>query len=80
MSYFPDNIIYVIVPTADITNEMENNMKMSYNGDKDSIRKNTGDTKRIFKLIAPVNDVFMGYKWYSHKDILAELENAEWQS
>jgi len=78
MSYFPDHIIYIIIPTADITYEMENNMKMSYNANQNTIKRNDIDSKRLFKLKVPINDVFLSYKWYSHAEIIEELKETEW--
>lgn len=78
MSCFTNNVVYIIIPTVDITTQMENMMKTSFSADCCSIKKNDVDTKRIFKTKLPVSEVFMSYKWYSHKEILVEIQNTEW--
>lgn len=78
MSYFKNDIIYIIVNTVDVTNEMYNNMKKSFNSDVTSQRKNTNDTKRLFKLKSPISAVFNDYIWYNKDDIRTEMARGEW--
>lgn len=80
MSYFEGGIIYIIVPTTSVTTEMINNMKVSFNSTEDTIRVSTGTPeKKLFKVKNPISSAFNGYEWFSHNDILFELEKQEWQ-
>jgi len=82
MSYFGNGDIYIIVTTALVTEEMLNNMRVSFSvqGDKfsNSLRKNNDETKSLFVLKEPINTAFSGYRWYNHEDIQVELQKAEW--
>lgn len=78
MSYFKDNIAYIIVPSSDVTEEMYNNTKLYFNTDENSVRKNNDGTKCLFKVKTPISEVFNNYKWYNLNDIRAELEKSEW--
>lgn len=78
MSYFaPRDVVYIIVPTADITTEMVNNMKMSFNSTTDTLRE-SNDGKTLFKIKVPVSAAFNGYTWYNLEDITAEMEKVGW--
>ena len=83
MSYFKNDIAYIIVPKIDVTNEMVNNMKRDFNiqwtdVDNNSLAKNTDD-KLLFKLKTPVSAIFNGYVWHNSEDIDVILQQAEWQ-
>ncbi len=78
MSYFDCDVIWIIVPTADITNEMVNNMKLGFSTTDDTMRKSNDGTLTLMKVKSPVSPVFNGYKWYNEKDIRAELAKPEW--
>jgi len=78
VSYFNDKILYIIVPTDDLTNEMENNVKRDYNSTRETFRKNIAGTEYVLKVRAPISSVFNGYEWLNQKDILVEMAKPEW--
>lgn len=82
MSYFTNKIIYIIVPSADVTEEMINCSKKSFyvTGDRtaNSLRKNIANDKILFKIKEPLGNVFNNYKWYNIKDIRTEIIKEEW--
>ena len=76
--YFLNDVIYIIVPTADVTNEMENNMKSSFYSASGTHRVSTDGTDTLFKVRNPISAAFNGYVWYNETDIKIELDKAEW--
>lgn len=80
MSYFGNDIIYVIVPTIMVTEEMINNSKRDFNTDSDSLRTSVDGLNKLFKVKQPVSSVFNGYEWYNQDDILAILATSDWQA
>lgn len=79
MSYFTDDIIYIIMPIADITNEMENNVKKSFNSTVATSRKSLDGTLIVCKLKQPISNAFNGFVWLNKEDIKKEMAKAEWQ-
>lgn len=82
MSYFKGEPIYIIVPTSEITEEMLNNTKMSFNSDLDSMRKTIAGVVpelTLFKMRAPVSEAFNGYAWYSIDTIRPIMATADWK-
>lgn len=81
MSAFCNGIVYVIVPALSVTQAMINSMRQDFNATQDSIRKSNNLllVKWLFKVRMPVHPAFDGYKWYTHEEIVAEMENNEWQ-
>ena len=78
MSYFRNGVVYIIVPDADITNEMENNAKKSFDVVLSTMRTSTDD-ETLFKIkIEFVGSAFNSYAWYNREDILVEMEKTEW--
>ena len=80
MSYFPDGVVYIIVPIADVTNEMINNVKMSFNTTLSTMRQTLPAApiqKKVLKLKEPVSSVFNNYKWYNRAGMLAYLSDPE---
>ena len=73
---------YVIVPTADLTEEMMNEMRKEFNviGDKttNSLRKNADKTKSILIFKTLSSKVFGSYRWYSYSEISEVILEAEW--
>jgi len=73
---------YVIVPTADLTEEMMNEMRKDFNviGDKitNSLRKNADKTKSILIFKTLSSTVFSSYRWYSYSEISEVILEAEW--
>lgn len=78
MSYFRNGVIYVIVPTADITTEMINIMKLSFNSTPTSLRETGARDKTLFKIKNPTSSVFNSYIWFNSRDIKIELKKEEW--
>lgn len=78
MSYFKKDIVYIIVATADVTNEMYNNMKKYFNSDVTNQRGNSNNTKIVFKVKFPISAVFNGYIWHNIDDIRREMAKEEW--
>ena len=81
MSYFPDGVAYIIVPDDDISTEMVNNAKISFNSDYDTLRKTLPEVfpKRVlFKVVTPVCPVFDGYEWFNIATIKIEMAKVEW--
>ena len=78
MSYFTDGIVYVIVTTTDITNEMENSMKSNANTTKDTARKSLDGALTVCKLKEPISNAFNGYVWFNKNDIKIEMAKVEW--
>lgn len=84
MSFFaPSGVIYILVPTLSVTNEMVNSMKKDFNTSSDDIRESNealiSNRKKLFKVRKPVISAFNGYTWYNHSEILVILEGDEWQ-
>ena len=78
MSYFGNGVVYIIVPTIDVSNEMINNTKVSFSSTVSSLRKSIDLTLTLFKTKSPVSGVFNGYAWYNYQDINPVLDSAEW--
>lgn len=78
MMYFTNGRHFIIVPNEDVTEEMKNNVKHSYDLKDHALRTNVADTKTLFKVKQPISTVFNGYKWYNQRDILVELAKEEW--
>jgi len=78
LSYFDNNIVYIIVNTADITQEMINNTKANFYSTQNTLQKSADGTKTIFTIVAPVSAVFNGYPWYNCKDIESIMATSEW--
>jgi len=83
MSHFPDGIVYVIVPNADLTEEMINNVKKDFNviGNKttNTCRESTDDPVRtLMKVKSPVSAVFNGYEWFNSTEIKLQLTDGTW--
>lgn len=77
MSYFTNGVIYVIVPTGDITNEMINNAKESYYTTGATLRTSTDGLKSLFKIKQPISAVFNGYHWYNEAEVKQVLDDPE---
>jgi hypothetical protein len=84
MSYFPDGVIFVIVPTDDVTEEMVNNSKRSFyvtgSASENSFRKSVDGTSTLIKVRAPASAVFDGYSWYNSIDIKNVVTGQEWDN
>ncbi len=82
MSYFINNVVYVIVPVADITEEMFNNVKLDFNTNgnisSNGLKKNTLGDKVLFKLLKPISNVFVPYTWFNRADALVILRDGTW--
>ena len=81
MSYFPDGVAYIIIPDDDISTEMINNTKISFNSDYDTLRKTlpgVSPKQVLFKVITPVSSVFDGYEWFNIATIKIEMAKVEW--
>lgn len=78
MMYFTNGIHFIIVPTNEITEEMKNNVKNSFDLKNRSSRVSVDGTKTLFKVKELMSAVFNGYKWYNQRDILKELARGDW--
>lgn len=78
MIYFTNDRSFIIVPTDNITEEMKNCVRQSFDLKGHSLRVSVDRTKTLFKLKQPVSAVFNDYRWYNQRDILIELAKAEW--
>lgn len=81
MSYFSNGIIYIIIPDVQITQEMINNMKTSFNSTTSTCGHTLSSAtiqKTLFKVKAPVNSAFEGYTWYNNETIKAALVGPDW--
>lgn len=79
MNYFTNGIIYIIVPTIEITIEMENNMKSSSNTTKATARKSLDGLLTLCKLRRTISNAFNGYPWMSKTDMKIEMQKLAWQ-
>lgn len=72
-------IMYAIVPSADAADNYEM-LNHSFSRSFDEVRKNNDETKYLFEFDTNLqHSVFDAYQWYNKTEILAELDNAEWQ-
>ena len=70
---------YIIVPASDAVDNY-GMLNQSTASSFSIVRQNNTVTKYLFKAKSdPPHDVFNDYQWYSHDEILIELENSEWQ-
>ena len=76
--FFKNDVVYIIVPTADITNEMINNMKKSFYAEQNTQRTTNDTTQTLFKVKEPISNAFNGYVWYNEDTIAVEMAKAEW--
>lgn len=74
MSYLINGVAYIIVNTADVTEEMINTMKVSFNTTATTIRTSDDGLLKLFKIKGQISSVFRGYKWFNSVDILVELD------
>lgn len=78
MSFLTKGKAYIIVTTADITEEMVNNTKMNFYSEEDTLRTSNDTLKTLFKVKTPISAVFNGYKWYNLKKITPILDGVDW--
>ncbi len=78
MSHFPNGIVYIIVPTIDVTTEMVNEMKRSFTTCLAGLRKSSNGNSTLLKTREPVSAVFNGLEWYNETEILVILEGGSW--
>jgi hypothetical protein len=79
MSYFCDGVVYVIVPTADITNAMINASKLGFNTHTETLRKSIDGTLTLFKIKMDDIEPFKTYECCNCMDIKAALDTADWE-
>ena len=74
---------YVLIPVADLTEEMINMSKKDFNviGDvtSHSLRENDAATSILIKFKDSSTSVFNSYVWYTHTEILTKMTEAEWR-
>jgi len=85
MSFFGgDKIIYIVIPDADITEQMISEVKKDFytTGDSgvggNSLRQNVAQTSTLFKLKAPVSDIFKTYVHHNNASIKTVLNAGGW--
>lgn len=82
MSYFKNKAVYIPVPDADISEDMVNTAKLSFNADINTLRKTVAGAavpKTLFKMKIPVSSVFDGYEWFNKEDIKELMETPDWK-
>lgn len=78
-SFSPNETVYVIVPTAQVTQAMVNRMRTSFNIDEDKIRKSVDDSLTLLTVKTDQIDLFEDYQLYNQNEILPIIETSEWQ-
>lgn len=77
-SPFKNGVVYLIIPTADLTTEMINISKKHFNVTSGTLRKSSDTTQTILKVKEPVDPLFNGYTWYTHKEIDEIVTGGGW--
>ena len=72
-----DSKTYVIVPVAELTQQMVDDCIET---SLDTLRRNNINTKTILKFEGSKPASISSYTDYTHAEMLIELENVEWQS
>lgn len=76
---FSRDIIYVIIPTVDVTLAMINCVRASVSiVDQNDLRKSLDGTKTILKFIPTASTPFLAETWLSLGEILLIIAGAEW--
>lgn len=68
--------VYVIIPTAELTQSMINR---SLNRKVENIRTNDINTKSLLEVETPPHSVYDAYQWYDCHEMSEILMEAEWQ-
>lgn len=80
---YSEHGVFVIVPTISVTEEMINVCKKHFNvignASSNSLRKSALDDKTLLRFKDLESGVFDSYQWYTHDEIIIELEEEEWQ-
>ncbi len=82
MSHFLD-VVYIIIPTEDFNEEIRNYARICFSYRSDSFRTSVSGEKTIIKIKADaalfqvIPEFLKSFRWYSHGEILEELNNAE---
>lgn len=79
MSRFYTNVIYIIIPIADLTEEIKNYLKVNFNYSRTSMRQSLDNTLVLIKVKEPVSDIFKDYIWYNQDEILNIMATSAWQ-
>ncbi len=79
MTYFIRGVAYVIIPTADITNDMTNSIKRDFYSDGTNLRKSNDGTSTLFKVKKPISAAFDGYRWMNRAECQVKMEESDWK-
>lgn len=68
--------IYVIIPSASITQAMINR---SLNRKIENIKANLANTMLMLEVEEPVPSIYYAYQWYNRDEAEEIMQGAEWQ-